>query len=563
MKSILLFVTCWLPTWLCAEQAKPAQGLLIGGGLKICSSFSTSGCIKKVSFDRKALSQKLFESNQNRLATIQQQWLHHFHQRIPENLLVLLKRLNQRSGKQVFTKKEFSQKLKSINAAANQNGAYVIANLSDQQWYFLLDHYEKARVDAEGRMLEEQLNLSQSHPDSLTIVEQFMDMSEQVAHAKGKEKTTILVSTASAKDVYDAVSFYTQLFKRDQVEVYWLPIEAAIQKIWHENKSCDELPDMRAKISQVYDRQRVYPNLAAFQLKMCQQPELLSELITHADGLFFNGGDQTLTLQSLATIDSTGTHFSQLYKLIKQRFQSGDLALSGSSAGSAVMGGGQLNQKNIPMVNNGDSLYGLLNGSQPKVIPPTECGGELGCELDELSYLPSGGFDFFSLAVFDTHFSERNRQYRLARLLHDTSSAYGIGLDENTALQIMVKPGQINFKTLGQGNVWFFTNKTAQSKPSVTNQMQLALAILGKEAKAAWIKSTTERTWHFDQAQWVDNHPWITLLNDAKEQPQNHSLNFSIQDVAFKVTTSIKRNNQSAVWPYEVTLHVSRSVQSK
>ena len=66
------------------------------------------------------------------------------------------------------------------------------------------------------------------------------------------------------------------------------------------------------------------------------------DLVQRASGLFFNGGDQFLTLSSLAHVDEDKKLFSSLYAVIKQRFDDGDLVIAGTSAGSAVQSGGHL-----------------------------------------------------------------------------------------------------------------------------------------------------------------------------------------------------------------------------
>lgn len=555
MKTFSMIISLILMVTEAFATESVRQGLLIGGGLKICSSFAPDNCTSKPKFSHQALSEKLFQSNAVRLTATKKQWQQSFSQPMPAELLVLLERFNRRYANQVFNRKTLTQKLQSINISATVSGSDVITDLNDPQWYFLLDHYQLPRVDRQGRSLEEALDLTQSDPASVAIVEQFITMSRQVARSKGKNQTTILVSTASAGDVFDAVSFYTQLFKKADINVYWLPIEAALNTVWHKKQSCEQLPQYRARISRVYDRQRVYPNLARFQQKLCEQPELFKQLIVNADGLFFNGGDQTLTLQSLATIDASGTYPSPLYTKIKSHFDGGELVLAGSSAGTAVMGGGRKSDKPIPMINNGASLYGLVHGAKPKVIPPAACGGELGCDLDELSFLPSGGFDFFSIGVFDTHFSERNRQYRLARLLNDTQSLYGIGIDENTALHITVKDKETRVKTIGQGHAWLFKNQYASTRSinvqeKDTKTLGFSLAVLGKNSLGIFEQG--QNKWRFNNPLSPDNHAWGSLRGDVENKTQG--LKFSLAQNSYEAVTTIKKSEPNKDWPYWVEI---------
>lgn len=80
------------------------------------------------------------------------------------------------------------------------------------------------------------------------------------------------------------------------------------------------------------------------------------------------------------------------------------------------------------------------------------------------------GLGFLPNAVIDTHFKERGRFGRLMAAVTLVPGALGVGLDEDTALEIDGKGVAV---VRGQGNAWFFqsgerheSNFTARSLPS-------------------------------------------------------------------------------------------------
>ena len=159
--------------------------------------------------------------------------------------------------------------------------------------------------------------------------------------------------------------------------------------------------------------------------------EQLASQVHGYSGFFFGGGDQSRYSEVLQRDDGSDT---AMLAAIRAAVSTG-AGLAGTSAGATIMQTG-------PMVTGGESYYGVRDGSSR------------GYSSDpyELRYQPDGGFGFFSVGLIDTHFAFRGRQGRMIRLLSDTDTNLGFGIDENTAL---VVSGD-SLTALGEHNVHIF-----------------------------------------------------------------------------------------------------------
>jgi len=143
-----------------------------------------------------------------------------------------------------------------------------------------------------------------------------------------------------------------------------------------------------------------------------QSPRAIG-ILEDAAGVFFTGGDQ-LRLTSL--IGDTPV-FSRCYQI----FAHGGV-IAGTSAGAAVM-----------------SETMIVNGS-----------GDTSPRIDDGLHL-APGFGFVKDMVVDQHFSERGRIGRLVGIIAQNPRILGIGIDENTAIE--VEPFH-SFRVLGQGSAY-------------------------------------------------------------------------------------------------------------
>jgi cyanophycinase len=138
----------------------------------------------------------------------------------------------------------------------------------------------------------------------------------------------------------------------------------------------------------------------------------LIKAVEQATGVFFTGGDQ-LRL----TVLIGGTEFA---RVIRSRYETDGLIIGGTSAGAAAM--------STTMVTGGPN-EGTLRRRDVELAP---------------------GLGFWRDTLVDTHFNQRGRVSRLLTVLAQNPEVLGVGIDENTAVE--VDPGR-RFTVLGAGAV--------------------------------------------------------------------------------------------------------------
>ncbi len=163
-------------------------------------------------------------------------------------------------------------------------------------------------------------------------------------------------------------------------------------------------------------------------------PELL-DAVERATGVFFTGGDQ-LKLTALIA----GTHFSEG---IRARLFKDGLVVAGTSAGAAAMSGVML---------IGGSDEGSVRRADVSLAP---------------------GLGLWRDTVVDTHFNQRGRVSRLMTVFAHNPQVLGIGIDENTAVEVELG---VCFTVLGENAVMVFNGHvTHSSAPRAGDEDVLAL----------------------------------------------------------------------------------------
>ena len=163
-------------------------------------------------------------------------------------------------------------------------------------------------------------------------------------------------------------------------------------------------------------------------------PELL-EAVERATGVFFTGGDQ-LRLTALIA----GTHFSEN---IRDRLFHDGLVVAGTSAGAAAMSSVML-------------IGGTNEGSVRRA---------------DVSLAP--GLGLWRDTVVDTHFNQRGRVSRLMTVFAHNPQVLGIGIDENSAVEVELG---VRFTVFGENAVMVFNGHvTHSSAPRASDEEVLAL----------------------------------------------------------------------------------------
>jgi len=142
------------------------------------------------------------------------------------------------------------------------------------------------------------------------------------------------------------------------------------------------------------------------------------EALEGATALFFTGGDQF----RLTTLIS-GTPFGEL---IRDRHNSGNFLIAGTSAGATAMGTAMI-------------LSGPGGGSVRRADVRVGLG---------LGYLRD--------VMIDTHFNERGRTYRFLTVFAMNSQTLALGMDEDTAVDIRLGG---DYRVLGSGAVTIFDGR--------------------------------------------------------------------------------------------------------
>lgn len=152
-----------------------------------------------------------------------------------------------------------------------------------------------------------------------------------------------------------------------------------------------------------------------------EEPALV-EAAGRASAVFFTGGDQ-LRLTSLVA----GTPLGQR---VRERLYGDGLLVAGTSAGAAAMSGTMI---------IGGAHKGTVRRADVELAP---------------------GLGLWRDTVVDTHFNQRGRVHRLLAIFAHNPQVLGVGIDENTALELT--PGD-RFRVLGEGAVMVFNGRVTHT----------------------------------------------------------------------------------------------------
>jgi cyanophycinase len=148
--------------------------------------------------------------------------------------------------------------------------------------------------------------------------------------------------------------------------------------------------------------------------------EAALEALEKATGVFFTGGDQLRLVSVIA-----GTDFGVR---LAERFQGG-LFIAGTSAGAAAVAGTMI------VGGHGDIVCRACVDLAP-------------------------GLGLWPETVVDTHFNRSGRVHRLMATIAQNPGVLGIGLDEDTAVEV---PPRGRMKVIGRGNVMIFDGRIRYS----------------------------------------------------------------------------------------------------
>lgn len=347
--------------------------------------------------------------------------------------------------------------------------------LSDDQLQLYDDAFEVRPLAKSGHTARMVTYLKGGEPYVEDMFRQFVAAAANNSLRRDKTaKPRIVVLTASSNNPYEYVDYYLSLFESVGAEAIWLPLEPALPRAG----DCSQLNVLRFEWNGAFDRAARYPELAAYQLPLCLQPQKLLAIVDSADGFFVNGGDQSLTMRAL---QEPYGQFTAVARRLLDRVEAG-VPLSGSSAGNAVQSGHP--RKAYPMISGGRTSHALQHGALANEPNSPACDLHNRCSTaaadGQLTYRALGGLQLFTLGVSDTHFRERDREGRLLRLLLDTHTPFGFGVDEATALRVRFQDDDsASLSVLGAGGVWIVDTRQARVQRSET-QWQVTHAVASR-----------------------------------------------------------------------------------
>ena len=423
-RSSLLIVTVVLPSFCFAEPTNQTL-VLAGSDFALCSSSKPQNCSTKENIIGK--QENLFSVTKHLIKEIEQFWPNKNIKHRDSVVAVLSK----------LTHEEFQLVSKTTLLWAWRDlDNQILSTLSESEFNYVFDTLEVGVFNKQQRIKEQVYkDVTQDHA-SLDILD-FVAASLKTT----TKSPAILAVTASSRDPYESADFYEGLLNFNGVESSWLPLTPALAKAIT-SKQCESLDSLRSDSMGVFNRETIYPDRTKAEKALCDKGvDHLVELIEYATGIMFNGGDQSLTRKVL--FDEEGKQYPWTHAILQRPL------LVGTSAGTAVQSGGKNAYGSVPMITNGTSLAAMREGAFA-VSPPSErCDNECGDKLsaDSLTYEKQGGLGSFPYGVLDTHFSERNRTMRLARLLADTKQKHGFGIDETTAL-VSIRAGKTSLMTV-------------------------------------------------------------------------------------------------------------------
>ena len=422
-------------------NAAPRELWLIGGGADpVCASTDLQECLP----EKRAEASKYFDA-------LQAMRVNKF-QFTPakRDALFALPRWNGGDGRRDFLFRQFDALRPQMRDRVIEEPEWHALSqamvLTEDELQLFDDAFEFRPTLADGQTQRDSVYLAGSDAPSQALYRDFVARAAQ--HAR-KQKPRVMVITASSQNVFGSVYYYLSLFEQAGAAVDWLAVEPAVAR----SRDCNDLDALRYAENGSYARAARYPELAVIQRDQCAHPDKMRALIDAADGIFIDGGDQTLTIRSLQLEPGV---FTDLGKRLLARIDAG-VPLGGTSAGTAVQSGNAAGT--LPMVSDGTTSQalrlGALNGEPSSAGCPMSKPCTLNAPTGQLMYRASGGLRTFELGVLDTHFFERQREGRQVRLLLDSGTSFAFGIDESTVLHVRDGPdGTRLLNVQGHGGVW-------------------------------------------------------------------------------------------------------------
>lgn len=438
-----------------ANQGADYQLMLIGGGLKICSSMDSMNCnlADWLERDKMRVDRYINLGSHYRAAALDDAVWPALRRPMRDRVAGGLDTVFDRLQEEIIPERVF------VDEFTRRATRHLYSELSDSEWNRIIDHLEMPVPEG----MSEQANISDNlNKASREIVKRFVSLAASV---NGNEQPEILVITAGARDPLHEADLYLSLFENAGGNTTWLPIDAAVAAARRDN-ACEKLDSYRPKALGSWDRARVHSKRHATQVEFCKNEGAGEEMLAKADAVFIAGSNPNLVRNALLNPANRPTN---LLQAMYDRLQAKQLVIGATEGGTAAMTA-------RPMITNGTSRAAMIDGAKSSEPPPFNCHRDKTCpqNLDQnsLTYHPLGGLGLFPYATLDTEFSELGRHARLLRLTATTSTPMGVGVDANTALLVNVLNNK--FRIFGERGV-FFSTGAQQTETAVASAFHYLL----------------------------------------------------------------------------------------
>ena len=436
------------------------QLVLNGSALALCSSMAPQNCLNTDWIDVKTMRSQRFLNLTDRYVKPMlddKNWPYN-RREIRDRVAGAIDLIKQRIQDNTINERVFQEE---FTRRALQD---LYNNLSDTEWNLILDSLETPLPDS----LQEQVNLRETKAlAERRLLDTFMGQAERAATANGNDgKPRVLVVNAGARDPYNQVDYYLNVFRAAGAEVSWLPVDAAVYQAQLQGK-CGELAQVREQVLKSWQRERVFPAKHAEQVEFCGSAAAGVEMVRNADAVYFAAGDAHLIRK--AFVNPVGQPSPLLTELYLRN--NANKLVIGAAGGAVAALSSQV------MLSNGTSAEALASGAIAADAPAPGCDINATCgrdlTADSLTYHPLGGLGLFDYGILDSEFSSNGRQGRLLRLAATTSVALGIGVDHATAL--LVNVNRNTFRIAGEGGV-FFAQGAQQTDTAVASGFSYLMA---------------------------------------------------------------------------------------
>ena len=365
--SLLAIVALSFSTSAAPAKKMPSHSMmLIGGGVDVCSTSQQSSCQANVEWPTSFRKGTLHQLDDRYIELIAQDEIWKGgREQVGSQVQAMLKFLKPKLADKTVSERELTRLWRSSDVEAEGvwvSGRELYSALTEGEKNLILDQLEVLQAQSNGKRIEEFVNFTATQNEySKQLYQQFVALATEVTK---KPKPTVLVVTASGRDPYASVDFYLDLFKQVGAEPIWFPVNSAYQAAQNQADpvaACADFLNILRKEQGTYQRGRIYPDLILKQKEFCTagHKSAVAQL-KRADAVFFSGGDQSLLLKALKNKDGTDT--PELAQL-RQMYERGEIIIGGTSAGTAVMAGGNYQGSSSVMISGGTNIYSIFNFS--------------------------------------------------------------------------------------------------------------------------------------------------------------------------------------------------------